>query len=189
MQRLTDFIRHSAHLWFLLLLIVGGGVMFLVIRSRLVPASYGEKGSYRADALQEIAAKPSRWHADADCLACHASVAEERSGSLHEAVRCFHCHGIGTAHVQQARLAAEAPETQIPAADAWDGDFLTSIDLYVTKDKAICLSCHQNAVGMPADFKKIDVAAHLEEQERRNRTPEVCSSATPATTLPPDATP
>lgn len=173
---LREFIRDSAHLWFLLILIGVGGIGFLLIRSRLVPASYGEQGAYRADALQEIAAKPSRWHSDQTCLACHQNVAEERKDSLHEAVRCFHCHGVGAEHVKLANLAKQSPGTEIPKAQKWDGDFLTKIDLFITKDKATCLSCHQSAVGMPENFKKIDPAKHLEEQGASDPgSPESCS--------------
>lgn len=170
------FIRDSAHLWLLLVLLIGGGIGFLLVRAQLVPASYGEQGAYRANALQDIASRPSHWHSDATCLSCHEKVAEERKGSLHEAVRCFHCHGAGAEHVKQATLAKQKPGTEIPKALAWDGNFLTKIDLFITKDKATCLSCHQSAVGMPADFKKIDLAKHLEEQGASEpNSPEVCS--------------
>lgn len=163
-MRVRDFLRHSRHLWFVLLLVVSVATTFFVVRSRLVPASYGEIGPYRTAALADIAAQPSRWISDAACLECHVSVGEERSGSLHEAVACFHCHGRGAEHVALARQAAESPDIAIPPPAAWDGDPFTKVDLFLTKDKAVCLSCHQDAVGMPADFKKIQVAAHLEEQ-------------------------
>lgn len=162
MQSVRAFLRNSIHLWFLLLLIGGGLVGFFVIRGEFVPPSYGDQGAYRSDALREIAARPTRWQSDATCLECHRTVAEQRAGSLHEAVRCAHCHGVGKEHVRLARQAAKSPQAVIPPAAKWDGSFLTKLDLYVTKDRAICLSCHQDAVGMPADFKKIQVAQHLE---------------------------
>ena len=173
---LREFVRDSAHLWLLLVLIVAGGVGFLLVRARLVPASYGKTGAYRATALDDNAAKPSRWHSDKTCLECHQNVAEERKDSLHEAVRCFHCHGVGTEHVKLANLAKKTPGTEVPKAQKWDGNFLTKIDLFVTKDKATCLACHQEAVGMPANFKKINVAQHLEDQGASEpNSPEVCS--------------
>ena len=72
---LPKFLRDSAHLWLLLILMIGGAVGFVLVRARLVPASYGDTGPYRAQALDEIAARPSRWHADANCLECHQKVA------------------------------------------------------------------------------------------------------------------
>jgi hypothetical protein len=176
MQRLKDYLRHSGHLWLLFLLIVAAAVGYGVIRGRLVPATYGDQGAYRAAALTEIAARPSKWQSDQTCLECHQNVAKEREGSLHEAVRCFHCHGVGTKHTELARLAAKSPGTTIPPAQKWDGNFLTTIDLYLTKDKATCLSCHQDAVGMPAKFKKINQAQHLEEMGASEpKSAEVCA--------------
>jgi len=157
MQRILTFVRDTGHLWFLLFLIVAGGAGFLWARTKMIPESFGERGPYRADALSELAAKPMVLQADHVCLECHTEVGEERAESLHKAVRCFHCHGAGSAHVA---LAHEGEES---AAKEWDGNFLTKIDLFITKDRKTCLVCHETQVGMPADFKKINVAEHLEE--------------------------
>ena len=103
--------------------------------------------------------------ADAVCLKCHVEVEKERVESLHKAVSCFHCHGLGREHVAQARKAAKSPVLSVLPAKKWDGNFRTHIDLYITKDKATCLVCHEARVGMPEKFKKINVARHLKEQE------------------------
>lgn len=178
MSRMKDHLRHSAHLWILasILTVIGGVALFA--RGRLIPETYGvqQKGVYRAAALDDLAARPSRWHSDAACLECHQSVAHEREGSLHEAVSCVHCHGIGDQHVAQARLAAKTPGSKIDPAQKWDGDFLTKIDLFLTKDKRTCLSCHQDAIGMPANFKKISEKQHLADMGAESPdSPEVCS--------------
>lgn len=177
MLRLKEYFQHSGHLWLLLLLLIfTGGISFVLIRERLVPATYGDQGAYRAAALDDVAAHPSKWQSDKTCLECHQNVAQEREGSLHEVVRCFHCHGVGKEHVELARLAAKTPGTAIKPAQTWDGNFLTTIDLYLTKDKATCLSCHQEAVGIPEKFKKINLAKHLEEMGASEpQSPEVCS--------------
>ena len=159
------FSRDALHLWIVFFLIVAGGSVFLWAQSRLVPETFGQQGPYRAAALDEIAAKPSVFLADAVCLKCHAEVGEERAESLHKAVSCFHCHGLGREHVAQARKSAKSPGLSVAPAKKWDGNFMTHIDLYITKDKATCLVCHEDTVGMPKDFKKINVAKHLEEQE------------------------
>lgn len=178
MQRMKEFLRHTGHLWILAVVLVIAGGAGLFARGRFIPPTYGEqpKDVYRAAALTELAARPSRWQTDATCLECHQNVAHEREGSLHEAVSCFHCHGVGEKHVEQARLAAKTPGAKVDAAQKWDGDFLTSIDLFLTKDKRTCLSCHQNAVGMPAEFKKIDESQHLADMgAEKPDSPEVCS--------------
>lgn len=178
MQRMRDFLKHSGHLWILASLLSVVGAVALFARGRLIPATYGEyqTGSYRAAALTELASRPSRWQTDATCLECHQNVAHEREESLHKAVSCFHCHGVGNQHVEQARLAAKTPGTKIEPAQPWDGNFLTKIDLFLTKDKRTCLSCHQGAVGMPANFKKIDEQQHLADMGAVTPdSPEVCS--------------
>jgi Cytochrome c554 and c-prime len=147
----------------LLALIVVGCAGFQFMRSHLVPKSFGQHSAYRADALDEIAAKPSVLYADTECFKCHVDVEQERAESLHKAVRCTHCHGLARDHVAQARKVADQPGSQVAPAEKWDGNFLTDIDLYITKDRAICLSCHEAKIGMPETFKKINVAEHLEE--------------------------
>ena len=162
-KRIGVFLRDTRHLWTLLVLIVVGCAGFLFARSRLIPESFGQRSPYRADALEEIAAQPSVLYADSVCLKCHVDVEQERAESLHKAVRCMHCHGLGRNHVAQARKAAESSDSQIDPAEKWDGDFLTQLDLYITQDRATCLVCHEAKVGLPEEFKKINVAEHLEE--------------------------
>lgn len=163
MKGLVEFFRNTRHLWILLCLLTAGGTGIYFARERMIPETYGDIGSYRAAALDELASRPSVLQADSTCLKCHTNVGEERAETLHKAVRCTHCHGLGREHVAEATKAAQSPGTSIPPAKAWDGDFRTSIDLYVTKDKAICLSCHEAVVGMPKAFHKINSKAHLEE--------------------------
>ena len=164
------FSRSTRHLRILMFLIIVGGAGALLLRSWMVPATYGEPGPYRAAALDEIASHPSVLQSDAVCLKCHTDVQEERAESPHQAVRCMHCHGIGREHVASALKAAESPDHEIPPAEEWDRNFLTHVDLFITQDRATCLSCHEAVVGMPEDFLKIDVAAHLEEQEAEEIT-------------------
>lgn len=160
---MTSF-HDTRHLWRLLGVLAAAGAVGAAVRSLLVPADFGTVGPYRASALADNAARPSLFPADATCHSCHASVHEERAGTAHEAVRCAHCHGNGSEHVRLATAAGDDAATSLPPAAEWDGDFLTKVDLWVTKDRRVCLSCHEAVVGMPASFKKIEVAAHLEEQ-------------------------
>jgi hypothetical protein len=160
---MTSF-NDTRHLWALGAFLAAVGLVGMVVRRELVPDDYGRTGPYRASALDDIAARPSLFQADATCHACHESVEHERAGKSHEAVRCAHCHGHAVEHVATAGRAAKDPSITLPPAAEWDGDFFTKVDLYITKDRATCLSCHEAVVGMPADFKKIDVALHLEEQ-------------------------
>ncbi len=171
------FFSETRHLWFLCLLLVFCGGILLAIRSQLVPATFGDRsgryGPYRHAALAELRAKASVLISDSVCHQCHQDIAKERAGAKHKTVRCIHCHGLSQKHVVAARTAAATPGTVIPSAEEWDGNFLTKVDLYITRDRATCLVCHGSVVGMPEGFQKIQLAEHLEdmgaeEPESRN---------------------
>lgn len=164
-----SFLRDTRHLQVLFLLLLTGGVCVAFVRAQLVPESYGQHGSYRGEALNELAALPHVLTSDTACLKCHEKIQEERAESPHTAVRCMHCHGNGHAHMAQALTAAASPDATLDPAKPWDGKHLSSVDLFITRDRAICLSCHQKVVGMPKDFRAIDVNMHLEEQGAENR--------------------
>lgn len=170
MKGLFEFFRNTRHLWILASLLAAGGTGFYFARERMIPESYGSSGNFRAAAMDELAARPSMMQADSNCLKCHEKVGEERTETLHKAVRCVHCHGLGREHIAEAVKAAKTPGSVVTKAKPWDGNFLTSIDLYTTKDKAICLSCHEAVVGMPKSFHKINLKAHLEEMGAKEPT-------------------
>ena len=175
MKRLLTFWQDTRHLRILFFLLIVGGVGFLVIRSLLIPDSFGEQGPFRSVALAELATPPSVIQADSVCLECHQDIGDEREDALHVSVSCIHCHGLAREHVAQARKAVDSPDVTIPPAQEWDGDFMTTIDLYNAKDRKACLVCHETVIGMPEDFAQITVAAHLEENEAEDRErPDVC---------------
>jgi hypothetical protein len=158
------FSRDTRHLRILIVLVVAASVGALYVRSQMIPEGFGEHGPYRPAALTEIASQCSVLQSDAACLKCHTNVQEERAESPHQAVRCLHCHGNGRTHIAEATSALESPEYLITAAEEWDGDFRTQIDLFVTQDRAVCMSCHRSVVGMPDSFRSINLEEHLEEQ-------------------------
>ncbi len=169
------FSRDTRHLWILTLLILGGVVVSLVTRNYLVPESFGQLGPYRADALGEIAAQPSILQADTVCLECHVTVKKERADLPHEAVMCAHCHGVGRIHAAQARKAKETEGMSVDPAGKWDGDFLTTMDLYTAKRRTTCLVCHEAVIGKPDDFLLIDVAEPLVDTDaEKPDSPNVC---------------
>jgi len=154
----------TRHLQILALLLLLGGGAALQLRNMLVPATFGEIGTYRAAALGTNAAHPLTFPSDARCLKCHEDVQEERVESLHTAVRCVHCHGFGAEHITQATAAEVDSSVTIASAQDWDHHFPTKVDLFITYDRATCLACHQATVGMPESFLQINVAEHLEDQ-------------------------
>jgi hypothetical protein len=164
MNNRGSFLRDTRHLQVLFALLLLAGLVAAGLRSQMIPVSYGQYGPYRGDALHEVASLPQILPTDANCIRCHTAVHEERKDSPHTAVQCSHCHGIGKTHMAQALAAAASSDVVPEAAKEWDGHFPSQVDLFITKDRAVCLSCHQTVVGMPPGFRSIDASKHLEEQ-------------------------
>jgi len=162
------FSRHARHLRIVASLLLAAAIAGMFVGNKLVPEAFGDRDPYRPAALQQIASQPSVLSSDATCLKCHSKVQGERAESPHQSAGCMHCHGNGHEHIAAALKAAESPGSEIPKAAEWDGDFRSKQDFFVTKDRATCLSCHASVVGMPSNFRSIDMAKHLEEQGAEN---------------------
>ena len=86
--------EHSRHVFRVLLLLLVAVVAFVLLRSFLVPKSYGDYGPYRAANVVEQAHVRAPRHGGADsCTACHAKEAEARAAGSHKTVSCEVCHG------------------------------------------------------------------------------------------------
>ncbi|MFQ5525094.1 MAG: hypothetical protein ACE5GX_02425 [Thermoanaerobaculia bacterium] len=110
-----------------------------VMRGRFVPASFGETGHYRADAVVIAAAQPLRYAGWQVCAECHDSEAEVKIRSFHRTVSCEVCHGPSAAH-------AENFEAQMPVIPRERG--------------AECLSCHGYQSSRPTGFPQIIERLH-----------------------------
>ena len=75
-------------------------VVFLVARHFLVPKSYGLIGRYRADAVDEEAARPVKHAGQEACKACHAAAFAAKKSGKHKMLSCESCHGPSQAHVE-----------------------------------------------------------------------------------------
>jgi len=117
--------------------------MFLVIRSHMVPATFGQEGHYRAAAVQEIVAKETKYVGSFGCTECHAERAQSYANGNHKNVACETCHGPANGHL-----------TTIDA---------DRVELEVNRTKDLCLTCHQAIAGRPDSQPQIDLAAHAEE--------------------------
>jgi hypothetical protein len=130
--------EHGSHLIRAAALLLGGVVVFVVLRGLLVPAGFGELGHYRFGALAANQDRPLHFAGRTACEECHTDVAAVRKGSKHERIGCEACHGPLAAHA--ADPGAVKPE--LP-----DG-------------KSICLVCHRVDASAPAGFPKIDPKDH-----------------------------
>ena len=121
-----------------LLIFAGLILAFLVLRIFLIPASFGKYGFYRADSMNEIAAKPLKYAGQKECATCHADIVETKASSKHASLSCETCHGPALAHV-------ENPGETLPFKPT-DGKF--------------CLTCHQKNDSRPAWFPQVDSNTH-----------------------------
>jgi len=135
MERKPVSYRHTIRL----AVIIGAAVVIaLVIRSLLVPESFGVLGHYRQDAIEETARFEPRHVGHAVCADCHDDVIALHAKDAHARVPCESCHGPGATHV-----AAEG-----------DGDIRRP------NGKQPCLVCHELMLARPGEFAQIVPEEH-----------------------------
>lgn len=124
--------------------IVFGGIvlLFLSLRSQLVPTGFGEDGFHRAQGPGLVASSPIRHAGMKACLECHPDKAE---GTPHVAkgVHCESCHRAAANH-------AEDPDKAKP---------------FVPEERADCTQCHASIVSRPAWYPQIDPKTHNPESK------------------------
>ena len=130
--------KDAGHLFRLASVFLVGGVLFLILRSFLVPRSFGEYGHYRGNAITEIAARPISYAGHQVCESCHADVLEVKSKGVHKGVACESCHGPLAKH-------ADDPASVQPA----------KLDTAV-----LCVRCHEANLAKPKNFPQVVSADH-----------------------------
>jgi uncharacterized CHY-type Zn-finger protein len=128
----------SGHLFRLTAVFVAGIVIFIVLRSLMVPHSFGRYGHYRGDAIGEIAAKPVVYAGHETCESCHADVLDVKGKGKHTHVACESCHGALAAH-------ADDPGSVQPQ----------KLDTAV-----LCARCHEANNAKPKWFPQVVSADH-----------------------------
>jgi hypothetical protein len=118
----------------LTLVIVAG---YLVARAFLTPASFGEFGVYRGDALGEAASLPISFAGQKACQECHAEQHEILIKAEHKTLSCESCHGAGAAHVENPDMFPLAKLTF-----------------------SHCLRCHEAGPSRPQWFPQIKSKEH-----------------------------
>jgi len=130
--------KDAGHLFRLAAVFLVGVAAFLIVRSLLVPRSFGRYGHYRADAIAEIAALPVAYAGHQVCEGCHSEVQEVKSKGVHKGVACESCHGPQAKH-------AEDPASGVPP----------KLDTAV-----LCVRCHQENIAKPKGFPQVNAADH-----------------------------
>jgi hypothetical protein len=109
---------------------------YLVARAFLTPASFGEFGVYRADALGDAASLPISFAGQQACEECHSEQHETLARAEHKTLSCESCHGAGSAHVENPDI----PLTKLTFS--------------------LCLRCHEAGPSKPQWFKQIKPKEH-----------------------------
>lgn len=113
-------------------------VVFILVRSELVPDDFGEIGHYRKEAIFEAISLDMKYAGQQVCVECHDDVAETKSEGYHKDVNCEVCHGPAANH-------AEAPDEFLPEAP---------------KNRELCPVCHEYLPSRPTGFPQIVTASH-----------------------------
>jgi len=136
-----DF-RDLEHLLRLAAIFVAGFVLFVVVRTILVPEGFGVYGHFRAGALDDNRQRPLLHAGAVACGECHDDVVAGRSGGGHESIRCEACHGPLAVHADDP--SAQAPELPNPGT--------------------VCLKCHLPSMAKPAKFPQVDPSEHADNE-------------------------
>jgi hypothetical protein len=131
-------LRDWAHLLLPASVLVLALGIFLVVRSAVVPKSFGQFGHYRAAALDTIRLRPVSFAGQDTCVACHDDQAKTRALGRHAHVACEACHGPQAQH-------AEDPVAHVPQLP----------------DVAnLCRGCHEKDAAKPKGFPQVVTAEH-----------------------------
>ena len=123
----------------LAILFVAATVVLLVVRSMLIPETFGVDGHYRAAAIDANVQQELHYGGWQLCVECHDDVGEVKQASYHRSVSCEVCHGPSALH-------AEDFEAQTPVIPRSRGEG--------------CLFCHAYLPSRPTGFPQIIETVH-----------------------------
>lgn len=125
--------KDAGHLFRMASLFLLGIVVFLVLRSFLVPKSFGQYGHYRGDALAEVRTHAIQYAGHQTCETCHTDVLEIKEKGRHARVACESCHGPLAKH-------ADDPTAQQPEKP---------------DTRVLCVRCHEASTAKPKKFPQV----------------------------------
>lgn len=113
-------------------------LLFVVLRSAVVPKSFGQYGHYRGAAITEIAARTPAFAGHEVCEGCHTEVVDQKKLGRHANVPCEACHGAQGKHADDpASVKPQLPDTAV-----------------------ICARCHEANSAKPRGFPQVVTADH-----------------------------
>jgi hypothetical protein len=136
--RRTTLFKDIEHLVRLAVVIAIALIAFVVLRTLVVPKSFGQYGHYRGAAIAETAARPVAFAGHDVCEACHTDVVDQKKLGKHVVVPCEACHGA------QARHADDPASVKPPKLDT----------------AVVCARCHEANSAKPKAFPQVATADH-----------------------------
>jgi hypothetical protein len=138
-------IEHLVRLAALMLVVLAA---FVIVRTAIVPKSFGQYGHFRGAAIAEIAAKPIVHAGHQACETCHTDVLEKKSHGKHVGVACEACHGALANHVDDPSIQPAKLDTAVLCARCHEANSAKPkwFPQVVTADHAsglACDTCHQ----------------------------------------------
>jgi hypothetical protein len=109
-------------------------VAFIIVRSLIVPESFGQYGWYRGNSVNELMSFNVTNANSTECADCHQSVYTVWANGSHNTINCDDCHGSTEDHANNNRIIPQ------PANDS----------------KEFCGLCHFQNVARPKDFPQIN---------------------------------
>ncbi len=115
---------------------------YIVARYFLTPASFGQYGWYRGDALSELASHDPAFAGKKACEECHSDEFKKLAQGDHKGLSCEACHGPGQAH-------ADNPDVKISISNF-----------------SPCVRCHEFNPSRPKWHHQINSKTHYSTGEK-----------------------
>lgn len=130
--------KDATHLIRLAAVVLGGLLLFLLVRAQVVPPGFGRYGHFRAGALDDARNHPLRHAGKAACASCHEDPPKTLASGKHAGVACESCHGPLANHAEDPGKATPArPDTAV-----------------------LCARCHRADAAKPKGFPQVDPREH-----------------------------
>ncbi len=122
----------------LLVVIVLVVIAIVSIRGRFIPDTFGDKGHYRAAAVDSIMALEINYAGHEACFDCHDDIEAIKIESSHKTVNCETCHGPAQEHVEDPG----------------------EVNPILPRERKYCALCHDYNPARPTGFPQIDPERH-----------------------------
>ncbi len=133
----------------IVLILAGAFIAGIVIKTALIPDSFGKYGHYRGNWLDEATQYPTVNQGKFVCQECHAEIFQTHEKDVHVSVQCENCHGPGKKHVDfHKKIGGDLTKEQAK--------------MNILKDNQTCLYCHRQLKARPKFFPQIDPGVHFE---------------------------